>query len=246
MKKTAKEKVIVALTSIFLTLAYIGIGFGICSGSPEPTRMVASATIDESGSPFSKDELVKGAVATQEYSFTTHDLEAYMKVISEMNAEAQTPYASSSVEELKSAPDQYSITNDEISHLNDVYRIAEKLFYPLISIAVLAAFLLMVCHRWFGMDAVRASLLWSGAATLAIIVVFLIWSIISFQSLFSLMHALFFVDGTWTFPEDSLLITMLPGPFWAGIGAFWISITAMFALISLVMSFVLRKKVDAA
>lgn len=237
-----KQNILAVFTAIFLLCSYIGIGFGVCSGSPTPTRLIASATINDAGSPFSKDELVRGAVATQEYSFATHDQEAYLTVISEMNAQANTPYAEYDKNQIIHAPVQYGITQNELDHLNDVYNVANTVIYPIVVIIFLAAFLLFIGNRYFGPNVVSRALLWSGVATIALIAILLAWALVSFSGLFAVFHSLFFAEGTWTFPADSLLITMLPESFWIGIGAVWISISAILAVASVVVGIIIKRK----
>lgn len=241
MTDDVKQNLIAVFTVTFLVMSYIGIGFGVCSGSPAPTRLVASATINDADSPFSKQELVRGAVATQEYSFATHDLETYLTVISEMNAEANTPYAEYDKNQIIHAPIQYGITQDEIDHLNDVYNVTDTLFYPIIVIGFLAALLLFLGYRYFGPAVPARAFLWGGIATLAIIIVLLAWALISFSGLFAVFHSLFFAEGTWTFPADSLLVTMLPEAFWIGMGAVWISISAILAIASIVLGLFIKR-----
>lgn len=228
------------LAALFLMFSFVGIGFGVVSGSPEPTRIVASATIDDSSSPFSKEELVQGAVATQEYSFSTHDLQAYKEVIAQMNVDADTPYSQYGPEQISDAPEQYTVTNDAISHLNDVYSVADRLLYPILAIMVMAAFLLMSAYRFFGLNAVADSLIWGGIATLVFILVLAIWAFASFNSLFAVFHSMFFAEGTWTFPADSLLITMLPTDFWMGIALFWALVSAVISIVSIVIGIVAK------
>ena len=65
----------------------------------------------------------------------------------------------------------------------------------------------MTAHEWLG---------------LAVLVVLGLWGVIDFNGLFAAFHSLFFVDGTWTFNYDSLLISMYPIDFWMGMGAVWV------------------------
>ena len=60
------------------------------------------------------------------------------------------------------------------------------------------------------------------ALLLAVLVVLGLWGVIDFNGLFAAFHSLFFVDGTWTFNYDSLLISMYPIDFWMGMGAVWV------------------------
>lgn len=242
MSHDVKQNLVAVFTAIFLLCSYVGIGFGVCSGSPTPTRLIASATIDDANSPFSKDELVRGAVATQEYSFATHDQEAYLTVISEMNANANTPYAEYDKNQIIHAPVQYGITQNELDHLNDVYNVANVVIYPIVVICFLAAFLLFIGNRYFGSSVVARSLLWSGIATIALFAILLVWAFVSFSSLFAVFHSLFFAEGTWTFPADSLLITMLPENFWIGMGVVWVSISTVLAIASIVVGIIIHRK----
>ncbi|MFR7649951.1 MAG: DUF1461 domain-containing protein [Eggerthella lenta] len=45
--------------------------------------------------------------------------------------------------------------------------------------------------------------------------------LVDFNGLFAAFHSLFFVEGTWTFNYDSLLISMYPIDFWMN-GAVWV------------------------
>ena len=246
MSKKASVNIISALAAIFLAFSYIGIGFAVCSGSPEPTRIIANVTIDDSSSPFAKEQLVAGAVATQDYSFNTNNLDAYMTVISEMNEQARTPYEQYNKDQIQGAPEQFTITPEQISHLDDVNEVANRFFYPILAVAVMAAFLLMAGYRYVGTDVPAKALLWSGIGTLALIAILVIWALASFDSLFAVFHSLFFVEGTWTFSADSLLITMLPEGFWIGIGGLWIGITALLSIIAIIVALVAKKRLQTS
>lgn len=246
MNKKAAVNIVSALAAVFLAFTYIGVGFGVCSGSPEPTRIAANATIDDSGSPFTKEQLVAGAVATQDYSFNTHNLDHYMAVISEMNEEGRTPYEQYDKDQIQGAPEQFAITPEQISHLDDVNEVADRFVYPILIAAVMAGFLLVAGFNYVGRDVPVRALLWSGIGTLALIAVLVIWALASFDSLFAVFHSLFFADGTWTFPADSLLITMLPEDFWVLIGGIWIGITALLSIASIMIAVIARRRLQAS
>ena len=134
------------LGAIFLAATYIAIGYAVCAGVPFVTEKVAAATVDDGASPFSKVQLVEGAVATQDYSFGSHDLDAYMDVIKGMNQRAGTPYG----DDLSHAPEQYTVTSEAISHLDDVYAVSARMMMPIFGIAAIAAFLLFAGFSMFG------------------------------------------------------------------------------------------------
>ena len=58
------------------------------------------------------------------------------------------------------------------------------------------------------------------------------WAAIDFDGLFAAFHSLFFQAGTWTFPYDSLLITLYPTAFgwaWAASGLQLLALPALSA-----------------
>lgn len=241
-QRVAQQRFVLVAAVVFLTLTFVFFGYAVCAGVPPVTTAIATSTVSGEGSPFTKDQLVKGADATREYSFGSHDKEALYSVIGEMNRSAHTPYADASAAELESAPLAYTIDADELAHLDDVHAVASRLFTPLLSVAVLAAFLLMVAFRMFGMRLFARALKWSGAIALGIIVALGLWAAIGFDGLFASMHGLLFPEGTWTFPADSLLITMLPTPFWAAMALTWAGASALVAAISLAGGLVMLRR----
>lgn len=68
-------------------------------------------------------------------------------------------------------------------------------------------------------------------AVIGIIVVLGVWAFIDFDSLFTQLHGLFFANGTWLFPADSLLITLFPEGFWMGMGITWVAISIIACLL---------------
>lgn len=72
----------------------------------------------------------------------------------------------------------------------------------------------------------RLGALWAGlgsaAALLGLVVVLaVVVAFTDFEWLFTAFHGIFFANGTWTFPADSLLIRLFPERFWAVSGAAW-------------------------
>lgn len=228
------------LGAIFLAATYIAIGYAVCAGVPFVTEKVAAATVDDTTSPFSKVELVEGAVASQDYSFGSHDLEAYMDTIKAMNQKAGTPYADDV--DIADAPEQYTVTREAISHLDDVYAVSARMMMPIFGIAAIAAFLLFAGFRMFGTKPVANMLLIGGCISGGILVLLGLWAIISFDSFFAALHGLFFAQGSWVFPADSLLITMLPGSFWAGIGGVWLTISVLVSALSVLLGIILKRR----
>lgn len=76
---------------------------------------------------------------------------------------------------------------------------------------------------------------------IALIAALGVWAFVDFDSLFTALHGLFFANGTWIFPADSLLITLFPEAFWMGMGVVWVFISILACLlVSLIGHFVKR------
>ena len=236
----SQQLFVAILGAIFLAATYIAIGYAVCAGVPFVTEKVAAATVDDASSPFNKVQLVQGAVATQDYSFGSHDLGAYGDVLREMNYEASTPYAGT--EDIFDAPDEYTVTSEAIAHLDDVHEVSNRLMMPIFGIAAIAAFLLFAGFRMFGTRLVSNMLIIGGCISAGILIVLGLWALVSFDSFFAVLHSLFFAQGTWTFPSDSLLITMLPESFWAGIGGVWLAISVLLSALSVLLGVILKKR----
>lgn len=113
------------------------------------------------------------------------------------------------------------LTADAISHLDDVYRVACVAKPALVIVAMLCiAGLAHVAVR-IGRRALGRTLIAGGGLVLAAFCALGAWAAIDFDGLFAAFHSLFFQAGTWTFPYDSLLITLYPTAFWMGMGGIW-------------------------
>lgn len=241
-ERAGQRRFLLVAATVFLTLTFVFFGYAVCAGLPPVTTAIATSTVVGEGSPFSKSQLVSGADAVRDYSFGSHDEGALYGAIAQMNRSADTPYADATVDELKEAPAQYTIDAEQLAHLDDVNAVSSRLFAPLLSCAVLAAFLLMMAFRMFGVRLFARILAWSGASALGVIAVLALWAAFGFDGLFASMHGLLFPEGNWTFPADSLLITMLPGPFWAAMAFTWAASSALVAAVSLTGGVVMLRK----
>lgn len=242
MTGRVRQNIIVALASAFLVLCYISIGYAVCANVPCITEAIASTTIDDSSSPFEKSQLVDAASEIRAYSFGSHDVEQLKETVSQINNDALTPYADVSSGDIAEIPDRYAITSDQLEHLDDVYRIAQNLRYPIFGAVIIAIFLLLVGSRMFGPSVIARSLKISGIITVAFIAALGIFALISFNGFFSAFHSVFFDDGSWTFPADSLLITALPEDFWATMAAVWGIISLIVGAASIVVGFMLGRR----
>lgn len=102
-----------------------------------------------------------------------------------------------------------------VSHLLDVRAV-------IIGTRWMTASLVLMCAAWVlvrirsphGRGLVRSAL--RSAAWLLVLglAAAIVVGLTSFGALFAWFHSLFFEAGTWTFPDDALLIRVFPLPFW--------------------------------
>ncbi len=245
-----QEKVLSALSAILLALTYFVAGFAVCAGVPGVTEQLAMRCSEADLSPFEHPELTQLAVATRDYTVGSHDLDALTDAIADANSKAATPYAGSSAEELLSeVPDAYTLDEEAIAHLDDVNEVTSRFLMPILGIAVLAGFCIMGAWRMFGSEPIARALIGAGVAVLVAFAVLGAWASFGFNSLFASMHALFFENGTWQFPVDSLLICMYPQAFWVGMGVVWLSTSCVLAALSIAGGAIMlhrRKRASAA
>ena len=109
---------------------------------------------------------------------------------------------------------QKIFTESELSHMLDVKNVVQGAllaWYILIglSVAILGWFLIM--GQWSSM---RKAFQAGGWVTLGLIVSLLVFLLVSFDTLFTKFHQLFFAEGTWLFDESSTLIRLFPFVFW--------------------------------
>lgn len=108
-----------------------------------------------------------------------------------------------------------------VSHLMDVRSVISAARAAVGVLALLLAAYVGWCVATRRIVALTGGMSWGawllGAATVLAVVV----AVTSFDVLFTVFHGIFFAAGTWTFPEDSLLIRLFPERFWMASGGVW-------------------------
>ena len=270
MNRAMQSKVISELTAIMLLFTFVAFGFIVCAGIPTSTEKMSLMTSEFDESPYGRPALtelalevrdftisdygrsefdasgaenalgdyviVKAKEASQEGSPTAELWSADALAVLEGNA----PSSDQMMYELAEVGEQYALTEGAVSHLNDVNDVVSRLFVPLLSIVVLAAFCLLVGFRNYGYRCAAKGMIYGGFATIAIFLILGAWALISFDSLFAVFHSLFFAEGTWTFSSHSLLIEMYPTNFWIGMGTIWLVSACALAALSIMFGVLLN------
>lgn len=240
-----KVAAVVAVVSLAVTL--VAAGFVACAAFPQTTEMLAGAFSGKGNpdTPFSHDELVHAAVVTRDYTVGSNDREAVFAMLHDINAGANTRYATADETGLAAAPEQYTLTSDALSHLDDVYRVVVA---ARIALAVIALLAVAACAHMairVGRRALGGVLLAAGIVVVAAFALLAAWVVVDFNGFFAAFHSLFFASGTWTFSYDSLLITMYPPEFWMGMEAVWLAATGLLSILAIVVGALLRRRTPA-
>ncbi len=105
------------------------------------------------------------------------------------------------------------------SHLEDVRDVvlASRIVGIVLALAISAWLVIAVYRR--RLAEIASALRWGAYACLVAPLIIAAAGLVSFDALFVAFHGLFFVEGTWTFAADSLLIELFPERFWTTAGA---------------------------
>lgn len=105
------------------------------------------------------------------------------------------------------------------SHLEDVRDVvlASRIVGIVLALAI-SAWLAIAVYRRRPAE-IASALRWGAYACLVAPLIIAAAGFVSFDALFAAFHGLFFVEGTWTFAADSLLIELFPERFWTTAGA---------------------------
>lgn len=232
-----------ALAAAALAALAVLAGFVACA-LPGTTRALAERTALVDASPYTRGELVGLAEATRAYTLGRHSLAdllgaeaaALEAALADGRAEVEAlgPAAAAAAEgrlagmeagELEAllggASERLVLPARALAHLDDCHAAVLRAA-PMVALAGAASVpLLAACARLGGRRGLGGALAAGGCLALALLAALALWAAADFEGLFAAFHGLFFREGTWTFPWDSLLICMYPEAFWAGMAAVW-------------------------
>ncbi|MEK6853419.1 MAG: DUF1461 domain-containing protein [Nanoarchaeota archaeon] len=96
----------------------------------------------------------------------------------------------------------------EISHLDDVKKVMAYLNY--LFYGLMLALTLILTHHKKNREELLRLFSYGGIATISAVLMIFLLSLASFNEVFTVFHQLFFPQGNWIFPADSLLIRTFP------------------------------------
>jgi len=115
-------------------------------------------------------------------------------------------------------------TAAEQSHMQDVKKVWD--WVGILYILSIATLLFMLYK-----DDLGKAMRYGSGATLGVIVVIAAAAVLNFNSLWNGFHTVFFPQGNWMFPADSLLITLFPLEFFQGFAVTFFIAAAILSLL---------------
>ncbi len=254
--------IIAAVTAIALAVVFVAVGLAACM-APPVTQSLSNMFAKDGLSPYDRSQLVQVADATRDFSFGTHDERALYRTIYQVCKEYEQKIADAggvvpsdfpkldrvtdmtSLPQLKSAfagaSELYCYSENTVSHLDDCYKLIARAF-PWLIVALGVAIVGLVFTGVVGRKHALGSVLFSAGILVVVAFVALgVWAAVDFNGFFRMFHQLFFSQGNWEFPYDSLLICALPTEFWMGMGAVWLVVAIVMSVLSIVIGRKLRK-----
>lgn len=134
---------------------------------------------------------------------------------------------------------QKIFTESELSHMADVKEVVQRAllaWYIILGLSVAMLVWFLVMGQW---SAMRKAFQAGGWVTFGLISALLIFLAVSFDTLFTRFHQLFFAEGTWLFDESSTLIRLFPFVFWRDAFALVLTFTL---LIGIILALIFRKR----
>lgn len=239
-----------AIAALAVTL--VATSFCACL-APSATEGLSRTFAREDASPFDRNQLSRVALAVRDYAFGSHSTEALLRTEYAVNSELATSGAFASGRRASGAPDLsgldgtesanelasalstasdvYVLDSEAVSHLDDCNTVA-RVTYPALAVVALGA--LVACihlGRTRGRYALGGVFVAAAGIVLGALLAAGTWALIDFYGFFTAFHQLFFSAGTWEFSAQSLLICALPTEFWMGMGAIWLAVTALAAIL---------------
>lgn len=238
--------------SLTLAISIFAAGFAVCT-LPGTTGVLSRLFSNFEASAYLPDDTTELALATRAFTVEAHragDAEAGAELARKVLAAAASSSAKPSPKanrwpgvtfsesntpivqmyELAAVGSQFALGPNEISHLQDCNKLIRSAIPILVVILVVALASGIFLFATSGKRSFGRALVAAPAVLLAALVGIALWAMIDFYGFFSAFHGLFFPQGNWTFPAESLLICMLPTPFWIGMVAIWALISIFLSL----------------
>lgn len=238
--KLMKQVLLTILAIVCLWVSFLSSGIMICTYCPAITQNLSRATALVDSSKFNRDQLVLLADTTRAFVAGNAEKKDLYSIVEQINKEAKTQYAELEGSDFAAVASEYALDSNCISHLEDVKSLLAniKIAFGICSFAAIAFLILLFV--FCGRSAFGRAIMWAGSILLLVLIIFVVWAIVDFNSLFNWLHSLFFTNGSWIFNETSLLISMYPSAFWAGMATICVASSAILSIISIFIGKIIK------
>ncbi len=146
-----------------------------------------------------------------------------------LNTTQLTPLQQQSIDFLNGEGTLPQFEENAVSHMQDV----KNVFFYVDVIFYVSLFFLTLMITYYQSDKTMFQKIfkYGGWTTVIGLSVITLFSLISFNTLFTLFHKIFFPQGNWQFPADSLLIQTFPIEFFIGIAVKTFLLTIVFGIL---------------
>ena len=129
-------------------------------------------------------------------------------------------------------------TESEVSHLQDVQQVIKKGNYVFYVLLLMLTITLSYYKK--EMEFIQKLLNYGGKTTLVTVLIILFTSFFFFDTVFTLFHFLFFPQGNWLFPVNSMLIQTFPLDFFVTISRNIFFLTLFWGILFILLIYYLR------
>ena len=129
-------------------------------------------------------------------------------------------------------------TSSEVSHLEDVKGVMSFNDYLFYFSLLVCTFIITYYKR--NKEQLKRLLKFGGIVTLVSIGIILLFALFTFNSTFTIFHKIFFPQGNWIFPTDSLLIQTFPIEFFMGISMKIFGLSLIIGIVFILLSYYLK------
>ncbi len=245
-------------TTIALAYGLFGAGLLVCT-TDSATRSIGSTFSSWDRSVFPEEDMATIAEATRAFAVEGTESDALydtIRAVIEKNYpaladvlsagsiegvdEARTLRSLLGSSSLATLTERYSLPQDALSHLSDCTTLFTTVRISIGVVGVMGILGLFALGFLRGRRGVGCTLMAAGSIVLIVLVGLGAWAIVDFNSLFTLMHSLFFARGSWLFDADSLLIQLFPEAFWVAMAALWAIVSITISILAVVVGRLVR------
>ncbi len=127
---------------------------------------------------------------------------------------------------------------DEISHMYDVHNIMNYARYTFFALLLIITLLITRIKK--NKQELRKYFLFGGVVSIIIPLLLTLFSLLSFTTLFTFFHKIFFPQGNWQFAYSSFLIQTFPQDFFQIFALKLVLVTLFYASIFIAISFYIK------